>query len=126
MLAEADQVIAIGLNEAAGRASYLAAYHAAQAWIFEEQDRVAKTHAGVQAEFHRLARNDSRIDEDVRGFLARAYELKAAADYDTRPDTGITAERAMLALELARRFLEQLATILAYDDDPNAKRAFER
>jgi uncharacterized protein (UPF0332 family) len=43
---EARAVAGIGLAEAAGRAAYLAAFHAAQALIFERDGRVPKTHRG--------------------------------------------------------------------------------
>ena len=42
-----------GLNYDAGRAAYLAAFHAAQAIIFERSGKMAKTHKGVNIEFLR-------------------------------------------------------------------------
>jgi len=41
----------------------------AQALIFESQDRVFKTHTGVQSEFARLVKDDPRIDSELRAFL---------------------------------------------------------
>jgi uncharacterized protein (UPF0332 family) len=61
-LGEAQAVIGINLTEAAGRAAYFAAYHTAQALIFERTGRVAKTHSGVRSEFSRLAKDDPGID----------------------------------------------------------------
>jgi uncharacterized protein (UPF0332 family) len=55
------------LDEAAGRPAYLAGFHAAQAFIFEQTGRAVKTHHGVQSEFLRLTRNDARFDTDLRG-----------------------------------------------------------
>jgi uncharacterized protein (UPF0332 family) len=46
-LAHAQAILAIELGEDAGRAAYLGAFHAAQAFIFERSNRVAKTHGGV-------------------------------------------------------------------------------
>jgi uncharacterized protein (UPF0332 family) len=43
---------------AAGRAAYLAAFHAAQAIIMLRTNKVAKTHAGVRSEFARIARDE--------------------------------------------------------------------
>ena len=47
VLSEARAVAGINLAEAAGRAAYLAAFHAAQALIFERIGKVPKTHHGV-------------------------------------------------------------------------------
>ena len=35
LLAEAETMLGVGLNDAAGRTAYLAGFHAAQAFIFE-------------------------------------------------------------------------------------------
>jgi uncharacterized protein (UPF0332 family) len=50
-LSEARAVAGIELAEAAGRAAYLAMFHAAQALIFERLGRVPRTHHGVHAQF---------------------------------------------------------------------------
>jgi uncharacterized protein (UPF0332 family) len=81
LLKEARSVAAIKLSEAAGRAAYLAAFHASQAFIFDRIGKIAKTHTGVRSEFARLAKDDPRIDRAFPTFLARAYNLKTAADY---------------------------------------------
>jgi uncharacterized protein (UPF0332 family) len=47
LLRQAEVVASVGENEAAGRAAYLAGYHAAQALIFERDGKVLKTHNGV-------------------------------------------------------------------------------
>jgi uncharacterized protein (UPF0332 family) len=49
MLDEADAMLAIHLSEAAGRAAYLAGFHAAQAPISERTGRSVNTHNGVRA-----------------------------------------------------------------------------
>jgi uncharacterized protein (UPF0332 family) len=46
----------VKLGNDAGRNAYLAAFHAAQALIFERSGKVAKTHRGVHAEFNRLVK----------------------------------------------------------------------
>ncbi|HJS85561.1 MAG TPA: HEPN domain-containing protein, partial [Acetobacteraceae bacterium] len=56
LLAEADTMLKVGLNDPAGRTAYLAAYHAAQAFLFERLQKVLKTHSGVQSEFLRLTK----------------------------------------------------------------------
>jgi uncharacterized protein (UPF0332 family) len=49
LLGEADTMLGVGLNEAAGRTAYLAAFHVAQAFLLERTAKVFKTHNGVQA-----------------------------------------------------------------------------
>jgi uncharacterized protein (UPF0332 family) len=62
LLDEAEIMLRVGLNQAAGRTAYLAGYHAAQALIFERAGKAFKTHAGVQMEFLKLTRDDLRVD----------------------------------------------------------------
>jgi uncharacterized protein (UPF0332 family) len=75
----------------AGRNAYLAVFHAAQALIFERTGKAAKSHRGVQSEFHRLAKDDSNIDKSFPVFLTQAYNLKAVADYEAGPEFIATA-----------------------------------
>lgn len=51
LIGEAQTMLGVGLNEAAGRTAYLAGLHAAQALIFEATSRVYRRHSGVQREF---------------------------------------------------------------------------
>lgn len=97
-------MLGAGLNDAAGRTAYLAGSHAAQAFIFERDGRVFKTHRGVQAEFLRLTKDDPRVDRETRSFLSRSYNLKAIADYETGPGSEISAERAAAAVKDGKRF----------------------
>lgn len=48
LLGEADTMLDAKLHEAAGRTAYLAAFHVAQAFLFERMAKVFKTHNGVQ------------------------------------------------------------------------------
>ncbi len=105
LLNEADTMLSVDLNEAAGRSAYLAGFHAAQALLFERLGKVLKTHAGVHAEFLRLTRDDPRLDADLRVFLSRSYNLKAIADYETDPETGVTSTRAADAIATGRHFV---------------------
>jgi uncharacterized protein (UPF0332 family) len=109
LLEEADTMLGVGLNDAAGRNAYLAGFHSAQAFLFDSCGKVFKSHHGVQTEFLRLTREDPRIDTELRGFLSRAYNLKAIADYETGPGTEISRERAMAAVESGRRFVALMA-----------------
>jgi uncharacterized protein (UPF0332 family) len=51
-------MLGVALTDDAGRAAYLASFHAAQAVIFERTGKVVKTHRGVQSEFLRLTKDD--------------------------------------------------------------------
>ena len=99
-------MLAIDLNDAAGRTAYLAGFHAAQALISEATGRTVKTHKGVHGELHRLTRGDPHFDADLQAFLSKTYNLKAIADYETGPGSEISAERASIAVEQAKRFVQ--------------------
>ncbi len=101
----------VKLGNDAGRNAYLAAFHAAQALIFDRTGKAAKSHQGVHAEFNRLAKEEKRIDRDVRRFLPQAYNLKAVADYEMGPDAVVPLERAAAAVERAGRFVECIAAL---------------
>lgn len=60
-----------------------------------------------------LTRGDARIDDEVRGFLGRAYNLKAVADYETGPGSVVPLERVETALATAIRLVEVVTTMLA-------------
>lgn len=107
LLGEADAMLSINLHDAAGRTAYLAGSHAAQALISENTGKTAKTHKGVHAEWHRLCKDDSRFDPDMRGFLSWAYNLKSVADYETGPGAEVPPERARLAVARAQRFVAE-------------------
>lgn len=102
----------IGLGNDAGRNAYLAAFHAAQALIFERTGKVAKSHQGVHAEFSRLTRGEAGIDVDVRRFLTQAYNLKAVADYEIGPDSVLPLDRASSAIRSAEGFVSSVAALL--------------
>ncbi len=112
LLAEADKLLAIDLYDAAGRAAYLAAFHAAQAFISEKTGRSVKSHKGVHGELYRLTRNAPGFDANLTGFLSRAYDLKATADYETGPDADVSEQEATEAVNLARRFVAWFDTAL--------------
>ncbi len=48
LLVEADTMLSVNLNKAAGQTAYLAGFHVAEALIFERLGKVLKTHNGVQ------------------------------------------------------------------------------
>lgn len=103
----------LSLPRLAARESYLAAYHAAEAYLLYSTAKIAKTHSGLRAEFARLAKDDPRIDLDFARFLAEAYELKSIADYSTDPESDITVEDAETTLQTACRFVSLVERIVA-------------
>jgi uncharacterized protein (UPF0332 family) len=109
LLTDADMMLGIGLYDAAGRTAYLAGFHVAQAFLFERTKKVFKTHKGVQAEFYRLTMGASDLDEVLKGFLSRTYNLKALADYETGPGSEVSPERATEAVTTAKRFVAHFA-----------------
>jgi uncharacterized protein (UPF0332 family) len=118
-LEKADQCLAtaraeldINLSSEAGRNAYLAAFHAARAFIFERTGKLIKRHTGVQREFTRLAQDEPGIDKSFPVFLSQAYNLKAAADYETGPSSIVPPERAAAALETAARFVDCIRRVL--------------
>ena len=114
-LDEAKQIMALmPLYHIVARTAYLAAYHAAEAYIFERTDKTVKTHRGLRSEFSRLARSEPRIDREFLTFLAQAYEFKSIADYgvgSTVPP--ITADEAQAAIDTAARLVDRVAVLLA-------------
>ena len=112
VLSEARAVAGIDLAEAAGRAAYLAAFHAAQALIFERIGKVPKTHHGVHAQFSRLARNEPRIGIELPRFLSQAYDFKTVADYEIGPDATVPLLEAISAIEAAQRFIDRIVELL--------------
>jgi uncharacterized protein (UPF0332 family) len=112
LLQQADTVMSVGLNEAAARTAYMAALHAARALIFENTDEITSSHQRVQSQFWMLAKEEPRIDHELRAFLSRAYKFKQIADYDTGPAAHITPETARDAVATARRFVDCVAALI--------------
>jgi uncharacterized protein (UPF0332 family) len=96
----------------AGREAYLAAYHAAEALIFERTGKIAKTHRGLRAQFARLARDEPSVDQALSEFLGRAYELKSLADYGTGTEANISTATATAAVVTAARFVDCIGALL--------------
>jgi uncharacterized protein (UPF0332 family) len=111
-LANAKVNLGVHLANDAGRNAYLAAFHAAQALIFERTGKCAKTHQGVQSEFHRLAKTECAMDRTFPAFLSQVYNLKAVADYELGPDAEIPAERSAAVIETAGRFVDCIAVLI--------------
>jgi uncharacterized protein (UPF0332 family) len=112
-LAEAEAILPISLYKAAGRAAYLAGFHAAQAFISEQTGRSVKTHKGVHSELYRLTKDNADFTGELRAFLSRTYDLKTVAAYEIGPDAQISPEQARTALAQATRFVAYFEEKLA-------------
>jgi len=106
-LRKAEAILAIGITDIAAREAYLAAFHAAEAFIFEVTGKVAKTHRGVRSEFARLTRQQATLVQCV-DFLSRGYEWKTDADYGTGGDIEPAPSQAAAAIEDARAIAAEL------------------
>jgi uncharacterized protein (UPF0332 family) len=112
-LSRARTIYGAEVPDVAAREAYLAAFHAAQALITERSGRNAKTHKGVHVQFARLTKDDARIDQELRQFLPKAYDMKSIADYGVEPEIEVSFEQAEAAIETAARFVDCVATVLA-------------
>ena len=108
-LNEAQAVAVIGFYAAAGRAAYLASFMG----IMLRTNKVAKTHAGVRSEFARIARDEPGLERGLASFLARAYNLKTAADYAVGVDVAVSASEATDAIDGAARFVGAIERVLS-------------
>jgi uncharacterized protein (UPF0332 family) len=108
-----DLLNVLHYSDEAGRAAYLAGFHAAQAFIFERTGRAVKSHSGLRTTFARLAREEPRIERALTGFLARAYKVKEIADYGIGPQAIVTQTEAQATIDAAAHFIDRIAEILA-------------
>jgi uncharacterized protein (UPF0332 family) len=103
---------AAGWHDEAGRAAYLAGFHAAQAYIVRHDGAIPRTHAGVQTRFAFHAQRSGEFSLEARRFLSRAYALKAIADYEIAPSQPVTEDRALDALRDASDFVAAVDFVL--------------
>jgi uncharacterized protein (UPF0332 family) len=112
-LADAQKIASLPLPHVAAREAYLAVFHAAEAYIFEQTGKVAKTHRGVRSEFARLARAEPRIGRELITFLATAYQFKTRADYAVGATAApITPAEATAAIATTTRFIDTITQVL--------------
>ena len=121
-LADARLIAALPLPHVAAREAYLAVFHPAEAYIFEQTGKVAKTHRGVRSEFARLARAEPRLGRDLVTFLGAAYKFKTRADYAIGSTaTPITAAEADTAIGTSERFIDTIVQLLPPSLAPGAQ-----
>jgi uncharacterized protein (UPF0332 family) len=73
---------------------------------------VTKSHRRAQNEFRRLAKDDPRVDDQLRTFLGRTFNLKKLADYETGPGSQVSPERAQEAIQTAQRFVDCVTNLI--------------
>lgn len=112
VLETARNLVDDGYFSCGAREAYLAAFHAAQAYIFDHTGRAAKTHKGVQSQFAQLAAQEPLIEEEFRRFLPQAYNMKTIADYELGPEAEISAPVASAAVDMAERFVHCIEALL--------------
>jgi uncharacterized protein (UPF0332 family) len=109
---DARTSLTVKMNNVAGRECYMAAFHAAQAYIYHATKKIMKTHNGVQTEFARLTKNTPSLPKDFPVFLTQSYNLKAVADYEMGPGAIISTERVVQAIDQARNFINCIKNII--------------
>jgi uncharacterized protein (UPF0332 family) len=120
-IARTDIMMTVNLYEDAARTAYFASFHLAQAYIFERTGKTSKSHLGVQTEFFRLSKDDTRVDHVLRRFLSQSYEFKSAADYFTGGAAGTSAQQATEVVARAKLFVEHFASLVSIpDSSPDA------
>ena len=113
-LADAQKIAALPLPHVAAREAYLAAFHAAEAYIFEQSGKAAKTRRGVRSEVPRPVRTEPRIGRDLVTFLGAAYQFKTRADYAIASmATPITDAEATIAIATTARFIDTITQVLS-------------
>jgi uncharacterized protein (UPF0332 family) len=111
-LEDARRIAALPLPHIAAREAYLAVFHAAEAYIFEQTGKAAKTHRGVRSEFARLAKAEPRIARDLVSFLGTAYQFKTRRLRHRRGSGTISAADANAAIITTARFLDTITHLL--------------
>ena len=96
--------------EEAGRSAYMAAYHAAIAFIIARGGKSPRTHSGARSEFARLARDEPRISRAQVSLLGWSYELKNVADYEQV--AAVSVAEAERAIEEASQLVATIASLV--------------
>lgn len=120
---KAHRVTHVQLHDEAARLAYLAAFHAAQAFLFDRLGRAMKTHAGVQAEFGRVAREPPALPVWMHPFLSNAFEYKTGADYGTGSHATVAPDDAAQVMERAAAFVAIIDAALGPLDRRGAENA---
>ncbi len=110
MLSYARTILDAGVAPVAAREAYMAAFHAAQALIFERQGDVPRTHSGVHGIFGLLAKDEPRLGPSYGKLLPAAYDFKTISDYDT--EQSIEPAQAEAAIRKAGELIAAVEAVL--------------
>jgi uncharacterized protein (UPF0332 family) len=113
----AKQINAMPLPQVAAKEAYLAAFHAAHAFVFESTGKAVKSHRGMRTMFARIAKDDSRIDRTLASLLGRAYKFKEVGDYAVGSQGVVTVNEARGVIDIAQRFVDAVAGLLSASSD---------
>lgn len=111
-LDDAVAIMSIGLAKISARSAYYAAFHAAEALIFEFTGKIAKTHSGVRSELARLMPELPGINRIFLVFLAQAYKFKEISDYGVGDAAVVSDDEARTAIDEAAVLIEQVTALL--------------
>jgi uncharacterized protein (UPF0332 family) len=112
-LADAHRIATLPLPHVAAREAYVAMFHAAEAYIFEQTDKVAKIASRCAHRICPARQAGARIGRDLVTFLVTAYQFKQRADYAIGPTAvPITSAEAATALADAARFIDTLTKVV--------------
>jgi uncharacterized protein (UPF0332 family) len=117
-LSDAKTILAAGVPRQAARLAYYAQFHAAQALIFERSSQIAKTHKGVDREFHRHAKAEAIFAPGFAAQLSKAYNYKEHADYGTDFSEPITPDLASRAIAVADGFVSTVRHAIGLHPEP--------
>ncbi len=115
-LAAAKAIVGLDVGYVAGREAYIAAYHAAEAFIHDRTGSLAKTHRGLRTQFARLAQTEPQLDPGFSRFLANAYEIKSVADYGDEPES-VSPDAARAIVRMAEQMIDAIAQLLEESDE---------
>ena len=108
----------------AGREAYLAAFHAAQALIYERTGKLAKTHRGVRSQFARLMKEEPGLQGISIEVLSRGYEVKSRVDYGVGTTAHVSARTAEAIIDEAAAFIDALARLLSQEQEQDELAVF--
>lgn len=112
-LADARKIAAIGLTKISARSAYYAAFHAAEAYIWERAGKSVKTHSGARSEFARLVKDLPGGERALTSFLAKGYKYKEVSDYGIGSDAPPSEAETREVIETAARFVDRILDILS-------------
>ena len=96
--------------EHAARMGYMAVFHSALAAVRATTGTEPRTHNGVRTVFGELAVKEPLLGAELGGFLAKSYESKNIADYETAYE--VDRESAEIVLADAKTFVAKVKIYL--------------